>query len=50
MFPLWFKIWFVVCLVVGIATAIFTFQECGARALLLGDGAMYAAVSGMCDE
>lgn len=48
--PLWFKIWFVICLVVGIAAAIFTFQECGAKALLLGNGAPYAAMTGMCDQ
>lgn len=50
MTPTWFKILFVVFLVLGIASAVFTFQKCGTRAFLLGNGAGYAALSGMCDQ
>lgn len=48
--PTWFKLWAVFCLVAGIATLVYTFSHCGPKALLLGDGALYAAASGMCDE
>jgi hypothetical protein len=49
-FPLAFRIWFVVCIVLGIVTLFYTLNKCGAKALLLGNGALYAAASGMCDE
>ena len=49
MIPFWFKILAAVFLVIGIAAAVFTFQECGVKALFLGNGAAYAAMSGMCD-
>jgi hypothetical protein len=47
--PIWFRVLFAVFLVGGIAIAVYTFKECGARAFLLGNGALYAAVSGMCE-
>ncbi len=28
----------------------YTFSKCGPKAFLLGNGAFYAAMSGMCDE
>ena len=50
MITFWFKILAVVFLVIGIASAVFTFKECGTRALFLGNGATYAAMTGMCDQ
>lgn len=47
--PVWFRIWLVFCVVAGIACMVYVFQQCGARALLLGDGAAMAALMGMCD-
>lgn len=47
--PIWFRLWCVLCLVLGIATAVYTFKECGWRALALGNGAAAAAFTGMCD-
>lgn len=47
--PIWFKIWMVICLVLGISSMVFVLDKCGPKAFLLGDGAMYAAMSGMCD-
>jgi hypothetical protein len=47
--PMWFKICAVICLVVGISSLVFTWKECGARTLMLGDGAVFAAATGMCD-
>ena len=29
---------------------VYTFSKCGAKSFLLGSGAGYAALSGMCDE
>lgn len=47
--PVWFRILFLIFFLLGIANAVYTFQECGARALLLGDKAAVAAWLGMCD-
>jgi hypothetical protein len=47
--PVWFRIWIVICLVVGIAAFVYTFNKCGAKTFLLGNGGLYAAASGMCD-
>jgi hypothetical protein len=47
--PFWFRIWFVICLVLGITIAVYTFKECGVRALLLGNGGPAAAFMGMCE-
>jgi len=47
--PVWFRIGFVIFLILGIATAAFTFEKCGAKALLLGNGGFAAAAMGMCD-
>lgn len=47
--PLWFRIWMVICLVFGIALTVYTFQECGWKAMFLGNGAAYAAFTGMCE-
>jgi hypothetical protein len=35
---------------IGLTVMITTFQKCGWKALLLGNGAVYAAMTGMCDE
>lgn len=43
----------VICMMlfmVGIVSITYAFSKCGVEALLLGDGAVYAAVTGMCDE
>lgn len=48
--PFWFRIWMVFCLVLGIATVMYTFKECGAKSLLLGNSSVVAAVTGMCDQ
>lgn len=40
---------FVAFLCIGIGMTIFTFQECGAKALLYGNGASMAALTGACD-
>jgi len=49
MFPRWvyfvIPIWFVF----AVSMAVFIFKECGARALILGNGGFYAAATGMCD-
>jgi hypothetical protein len=47
--PVWFRIWIVIFLVVGIAAFVYTFNKCGAKTFLLGNGGLYAAASGMCD-
>ena len=47
--PVWFRIWFVFCVVAGITCMAYALHECGAKALLLGDGAAMAALMGMCD-
>ena len=47
--PVWFRVWLVFCLVAGVTSMIYTFQQCGVKALLLGDGATAAAVLGLCD-
>lgn len=47
--PVWFRLWLVLCLVLGIAAASYTWSKCGARALVLGNGAFAAAATGMCD-
>jgi hypothetical protein len=47
--PIWFRILFVVFFIIGVAFAVFTFKECGVKALFLGNGATYAAMTGMCD-
>lgn len=37
-------------LLLGISSTVFVFKECGARAFLFGNGALYAAISGACEE
>jgi hypothetical protein len=34
----------------GLSATFYTFSKCGTKAFLLGNGATYAAMSGMCDE
>lgn len=36
--------------VLGIGLTAFTFSKCGMKALFLGNGGLYAAASGMCDD
>lgn len=49
MLPRWVNVLIVVWFVLAIGMAVFTFQKCGAKALLLGNGAAAAAAMGMCD-
>jgi hypothetical protein len=39
----------VIALVLGLAAISFTFSKCGAKTLILGNGALAAAATGMCD-
>lgn len=48
--PTWFKIVSAIVLILGIASTVYTFKECGMKALFLGNGGFYAAISGMCNE
>lgn len=46
--PKWFRIWMLICLVAGPALLAYSFYECGWKTLLLGNGAAFAAFTGMC--
>jgi len=35
--------------VIAISAIVYTFQQCGARTFLLGNGGFFAAMTGMCD-
>jgi hypothetical protein len=49
-FPLWVVL-IVAGTVVGMIFGIsYTFSKCGAEAFFMGNGAGYAAISGMCDR
>jgi hypothetical protein len=37
-------------LLLGISTVFYSFSKCGWKAFLYGNGAVYAAASGACDE
>jgi hypothetical protein len=47
-FALVMAVGFLALLIIG--SIVFTFKECGARAFLFGNGALYAAASGACEE
>jgi hypothetical protein len=48
--PRWIIVmWFVICFVLGIAALSYTWKECGAKTLILGNGGLAAAATGMCD-
>jgi hypothetical protein len=47
--PTWIKVLWVIFLVAGVAAAVYTFKECGTKALFLGNGGLYAAATGMCE-
>lgn len=40
----------IICAIAGIASFSYTWSKCGTSTLLLGNGGLFAAVSGMCDE
>jgi hypothetical protein len=49
--PTLFKFWMVFCLIAGISTFAYSASKCGiGKTFLLGNGALYAAYTGMCDE
>lgn len=39
----------VIFLVIGLGGVAFTFSKCGAKTLILGNGGLAAAATGMCD-
>jgi shikimate 5-dehydrogenase len=39
-----------ICLILGIASFSFTWSKCGAKTLILGNGGLAAAATGMCDK
>jgi len=41
--------WMVITAVLGMSVLMYTWDKCGAKALVLGNGAGAAAVLGMCD-
>jgi len=47
--PIWFRIAFICFFVLGLITLVYTVNECGVKAFFLGNGAPFAAVSGMCE-
>ena len=49
MFPRWVYAVVVFWFVLSAGLAVYTFQKCGAKTLLLGNGASAAAFMGMCD-
>lgn len=49
MFSRWVYVVIVIWFVLAVGAAVFTFKECGGKALLLGNGAGAAAFMGMCD-
>ena len=49
--PTWYKIASFLMLIVGISAFAYSVSKCGiGKTFLLGNGALYAAVTGMCDE
>ena len=50
MMPRWiFGMWMVICLVLGLSALSYTWSKCGAKTLILGNGGLAAAATGMCD-
>ena len=48
--PRWIiGMWMVIAVVLGLAATSFTFSKCGAKTFILGNGALAAAATGMCD-
>jgi hypothetical protein len=48
--PNWiFGMWMVIALVLGLAALSFTRSKCGSKTLILGNGGLAAAATGMCD-
>lgn len=47
--PAWVWIIAVVWLIIAIASFIFTWDKCGTRTLILGNGGFAAAATGMCN-
>lgn len=48
--PTWFKIVAAIFMLFSVFATVRTFQECGTKTFLLGNGAFYAAVTGMCKQ
>lgn len=47
--PAWFYALAVVMLVLGVGSLVYTWQKCGWKTLMLGNGGFYAASMGLCD-
>lgn len=48
--PRWILgMWAVIAVMVGLSALTYTWSKCGAKTLLLGDRALIAAATGMCD-
>jgi hypothetical protein len=41
--------WMIFTLLLGIAALSYTWSKCGAKTLILGNGGLTAAATGMCD-
>jgi hypothetical protein len=49
--PTWMKVLVIVWLPLAIGGAAYTISKCGfIQSLLMGDGALFAAYTGMCDD
>lgn len=48
--PKWFILVMIVNIFIGIVILGYVTDKCGAKGLLLGNGGLFAAASGMCDE
>lgn len=49
--PRWIiGMWVVIALTLGLSVLSYTWGKCGAKSLLLGNGGLTAAVTGMCDQ
>jgi hypothetical protein len=45
-----FHIWLAFCLLIMLSLLVYIFQQCGTKAFLYGNGAFYAAITGVCEE
>ena len=49
--PTWVKVLTIVWLLLGVGGATYTISKCGfIQSLLMGDGALFVAYTGMCDD
>lgn len=48
--PAWMRVVILVVFAAGVVSGVYSFHKCGTKAFFLGNGAFFAAVSGMCDQ